>query len=125
VLRRHRGRTRPAAVSDPPPGLGLGRHAADRLDRDSPTPIKRTHLETHPYASLTYWAPDHDTCIEVWERFASAPEPVGYDPAMIPGWTSPTAASFVAMRLTPWRLRVMPGEVMTQARADLLLTWRA
>ena len=104
----------------------------------SPTPIKRTHLEAHPFASLTYWAPNHDTCtaecgaelvydddtrIEVWERFVSAPEPVGYDPSMIPVWTSPTAESFVAMRLTPWRLRVMPGEVMTQARADLLLTW--
>jgi hypothetical protein len=104
----------------------------------SPTPIKRAHLEAHPYASLTYWAPNHDTCtaecaaelvydddtrIEVWERFVSAPEPVGYDPSIIPVWTSPTAASFVAMRLTPWRLRVMPGEVMTQARADLLLTW--
>ena len=53
----------------------------------------------------------------------SAPEPVGYDPSIIPVWTSPTAESFVAMKLTPWRLRVMPGEVMTQARADLLLTW--
>ena len=106
----------------------------------SPTPIKRAHLEAHPYASLTYWAPNHDTCtaecaaelvydddtrIQVWERFVSAPEPVGYDPSMIPVWTSPTAESFVAMKLTPWRLRVMPGEVMTQARADLLLTWTA
>ena len=57
----------------------------------SPTPIKRAHLEAHPYASLTYWAPNHDTCtaecgaelvydddtrIQVWERFVSAPEPV-------------------------------------------------
>ena len=34
VLDRHRGRPRPAAVAHPPPGLGLGRHRADRLDRD-------------------------------------------------------------------------------------------
>ncbi len=78
----------------------------------SPTPIKRAHLEAHPYASLTYWAPNHDTCtaecgaelvydddtrIEVWERFVTAPEPVGYDPSIIPVWTSPTADSFVAL----------------------------
>ena len=28
----------------------------------SPTPIKRTHLEAHPYVSVNYWASDHDTC---------------------------------------------------------------
>ena len=27
-----------------------------------PTPLKRAHLAAHPYVSLTYWAPDHDTC---------------------------------------------------------------
>jgi hypothetical protein len=110
---------------------------ADRLDHDF-ADTDQPHLEAHPFASLTYWAPNHtctecgaelvpddDTRIEVWERFVAAPEPVGYDPSIIPVWTSPTAESFVAMKLTPWRLRVMPGEVMTQARTDLLLTWRA
>jgi hypothetical protein len=104
----------------------------------SPTPLKRAHLAAHPYVSLTYWEPSHDTCTaecdatllvdddvrtEVWNRFAVAPAPVGYDPAMIPVWTSPTADAFAVLRLTPWRLRVMPAAVMVQGRADLLLTW--
>jgi hypothetical protein len=104
----------------------------------SPTPLKRAHLAAHPYVSLTYWEPSHDTCTaechaallldddvrtEVWNRFADAPAPVGYDPAIIPQWTSPTAEAFAALRLTPWRLRVSPAAVMLQARADLLLTW--
>ena len=29
----------------------------------SPTPIKRAHLETHPYMSMNYWSPSHDTCV--------------------------------------------------------------
>ncbi len=103
-----------------------------------PTPLKRAHLDAHPQVSLTYWQPSHDTCsaecdaelvyddatrTEVWNRFVDAPAPVGYDPAIIPVWTSPTADSFAALKLTPTRLRVMPGEVMLQGRADLLLTW--
>jgi Pyridoxamine 5'-phosphate oxidase len=103
-----------------------------------PTPLKRAHLAAHPYVSLTYWNPDHDTCTAdcgaaldfddevrtaVWNRFVEAPTPVGYDPAVIPVWTSPTADTFVAMKLTPTRLRVMPGEVMVQGRAELLLSW--
>jgi hypothetical protein len=104
----------------------------------SPTPLKRAHLGAHPQVSLTYWAPTHDTCsadcdaellsddatrTEVWNRFVHGPEPVGYDPSVIPVWTSPTAGSFAVLRLVPTRLRVMPGEVMTQGRADLLLSW--
>jgi hypothetical protein len=104
-----------------------------------PTPVKRAHLAAHPYVSLTYWQPNHDTCtaeceaelllddatrIEVWERFEQAPPPVGYDPRIIPVWTSPTADSFAALKLTPWRLRVMPGTVMTEGTGELL-TWRA
>jgi hypothetical protein len=106
----------------------------------SPTPLKRAHLDAHPYVSCTYWAPDHDTCtaecaatlltddavrIEVWDRFLHGPAPVGYDPTLIPAWTSPTADTFAVIRLEPWRLRVQPGAVMTQGRADLLLTWRS
>ena len=74
--------------------------------------------------SLTYWAPDHDTCTAecgaelVYDdddayqgvgAFVAAPAPVGYDPSIIPVWTSPTDGAFAALKLTPWRLRVMPG----------------
>ena len=92
-----------------------------------------------PRRSLTYWAPDHDTCTaecgaelvyddatrtKVWDAFAAAPAPVGYDPSIVPVWTSPTDDTFAALQLTPWRLRVMPGTVMTEGKGDLL-TWQS
>jgi hypothetical protein len=104
-----------------------------------PTATKRAHLEASPYVSVTYWAADHDTCTAecraewafdddtrrwVWDAFKSAPPPVGYDPAIIPVWTSPTADTFAALRLEPWRLRVMPGSVLLRAEGEVL-TWHA
>ena len=39
---------------------------------------------------------------------------VGYDPRIIPMWREgPTSEQFAALRLSPYRLRVMPGTVMT------------
>ena len=105
----------------------------------SPTPAKRAHLAAHPFASASYWAPSQDTCTAecraalveddatramVWELFANSPAPVGYDPAIIPAWTSPTAPAFAVLRLEPWRLYVMPGSVMT-SQTGLALRWRA
>lgn len=104
-----------------------------------PTPTKRAHLKASPYLSLNYWAANHDTCVaecqaewcfddatrtRVWDAFKAAPAPVGYDPAMIPGWDGPTAASFAALKLTPWRLRVMPGSVLMEQQGAVLV-WEA
>jgi hypothetical protein len=87
---------------------------------------------------MSYWAPSQDTCVaecratlelddatrtEIWKLFEHAPPPVGYDPAIIPGWESPTSASFAALRLDPWRLRVFPGSVLYGAGGSVL-TWR-
>jgi hypothetical protein len=92
-----------------------------------PTPLKRAHLAHSPYVSVNYWTDNHDTCNAeckaewhlddetrrmVWNLFLDAPPPLGYDPAIIPAWTSPTADTFAALRLEPWRLRVMPGVFM-------------
>lgn len=103
-----------------------------------PTAIKRAHLAASPYMSLNYWDPSHDTCVAecraalllddetrtmVWDMFRKAPEPVGYDPAMIPGWDSPTAETFAALRLEPWRLRVFPGS-MLRGQGGQVLDWR-
>lgn len=103
-----------------------------------PTPTKRAHLQAHPFVSLNYWSPIQDTCVaecratwafddatrtKVWELFANGPAPVGYDPKMIPGWTSPTAASFAALKLEPWRLRVFPGTVL-MGKGGNVLTWQ-
>jgi hypothetical protein len=105
-----------------------------------PTPLKRTHLAAHPYVSLSYWDASHDTCgaecgatwaddpdtqIAVWQKFESAPPPVGYDPAIIPPWRDgPQSPAFGALRLEPWRVRVMPGTVMTAGTGGVL-TWSA
>ena len=90
--------------------------------------------------SLTYWTPSHDTatadcaaswhlddetCERVWETFKALPAPVGYDPAIVPPWADgPRSPAFAALRLDPYRLRVMPGTLMLEGRGELL-TWSA
>jgi hypothetical protein len=96
----------------------------------SPLSPKRSHLDARPFVSFTYWQPNHDTCAAQcdaewdlsdegraagWDAFASAPEPVGYDPAIIPLWDSPTPPAFAIVHLRPWRLHVMPGSVTPDA----------
>jgi hypothetical protein len=104
-----------------------------------PTPLKRAHLEHTPHISLNYWSPAQDTCVaecratwafdletreKVWNMLKDAPAPVGYDPAMIPGWDQPSDAAFAALRLDPWRLRVFPGTVL-MGQGGEVLTWQA
>ncbi|MDA1074491.1 MAG: pyridoxamine 5'-phosphate oxidase family protein [Proteobacteria bacterium] len=103
-----------------------------------PTPTKRAHLKASPNVSCNYWAPTQDTCVAecrasfafdsptrkmVWDLFANGPAPVGYDPAIIPGWDGPDSEGFAAPKLDPWRLRVMPGSVM-MAGAGETLVWQ-
>ena len=104
----------------------------------SPTPIKRTHLKASPYVSLNYWTPSHDTCAAecrakwgfddetrrmVWNLFLNTPEPVGYNPAIIPAWDSPTSEKSAVLRLDPWRLRVFPGSLL-MGQGGQVLNWR-
>ena len=104
----------------------------------APTATKRGHLDSSGYASLSYWATSQDTCVAecraswafdeatrvaVWNRFVEAPPPLGYDPAMIPGWDSPQSENFAVLRLEPWRLRVFPGSVLF-GRGGVVLAWR-
>ena len=104
-----------------------------------PTATKRAHLEASPHVSCNYWAENHDTCVaecraewafdlptreQIWNLFKSAPPPVGYDPAIIPGWDGPDSSGFAVLRLTPWRLRVMPGTVLLASEGDVL-SWTA
>jgi hypothetical protein len=105
----------------------------------SPASPKAADLRAVPALSLTYWTPSQDTCTADcgavfeddaaarqagWDRFANGPEPVGYDPSIIPMWTSPDVAEFGVLRLTPTRLRVMPGTLMTGGSGEVL-TWKA
>jgi hypothetical protein len=104
----------------------------------SPQSPKAADLAEQPAISLTYWDATHDTCTAEcdtewettdeqrqagWDRFANGPAPVGYDPSIIPAWTSPTAPAFGILRLTPTRLRVMPGSVLL-AGTGQVSTWR-
>lgn len=104
-----------------------------------PTPTKRAHLDAHPYVSVTYWHPSQDTAsahccaslhtddetrTRVWERLATAPEPVGYDPAIIAGWDGPLSPGFAALRLEPWRVRVQPAAVLLEGKGELIQEWR-
>lgn len=88
------------------------------------TSLKTKHLAHTPQVSLTYWTTNHDTCSAeadasmhtddetctwLWNRYTDAPDPVGYDPAIIPPWSGgPTSPEFAAMRLEPVRLFVQP-----------------
>lgn len=104
----------------------------------SPNSLKAAHLRETPHVSITYWTPSHDTCTANcntsweqsatdlqtgWERFLNGPEPVGYDPAIIPQWPSPQAPEFGMLRLEPVSLRVMPGTMMSTGEGRLL-TWK-
>lgn len=103
----------------------------------APTPLKTRHLQHSPYASVTYWDASHDTVTadcraewilgdeersRLWRRFEEAPDPVGYDPSIIPAWTGPTADAFAGLRLTPWRVRVLTGAML--AAGEPARSWR-
>ena len=99
------------------------------------TPIKIAHIGVTPHVSCNYWSPAQDTCVaecratwvedqatknKVWDLLANGPEPVGYDPAMIPGWENAESPGFDALRLDPWRLRVMPAAAMLTGEGTLV-----
>lgn len=103
------------------------------------TPTKRAHLKVSAHVSVNYWAPNHDTCNaeceaewchddttkqHVWDLFLRSPEPLGFDPSMIPGWETPTGSRFTVMKLAPWRLRVYPGSVLLRQGGEVL-TWQS
>ncbi|MEZ5280852.1 MAG: pyridoxamine 5'-phosphate oxidase family protein [Acidimicrobiales bacterium] len=92
-----------------------------------PTPVKSAALDIMPAMSVSYWDSTHDTvsadcdvtwhddletCTTVWNLFAEGPEPVGYDPSIIPGWDGPDSLGFRALRLDPYRVRVFPGTML-------------
>jgi hypothetical protein len=104
-----------------------------------PKTPKARDLAHESRVSLTYWDPSQDVataeCDTAWEtdaesrragwqRFATGPPPVGYDPAIIPGWDGPESDAFGILRLEPLRLRVFPGTLLMQGTGELL-TWAA
>ncbi|RSD15516.1 pyridoxamine 5'-phosphate oxidase family protein [Amycolatopsis eburnea] len=83
-----------------------------------PTPLKVAHLAATPWVSCSYWDPAHEVAVaecraefaddeasrkDLWDRFASAPEPLGYDPKILGGedFRDP---EITVLKLTPWRI---------------------
>jgi pyridoxine/pyridoxamine 5'-phosphate oxidase len=83
-----------------------------------PTPLKLAHLAATPYVSCSYWDPQHEVAVaecraeftddersrkELWDLFASTPEPLGYDPKILGGedFRDP---KITVLKLTPWRI---------------------
>ncbi len=105
----------------------------------APTELKRRHLEHSAFVSCAYWSDEHDaanaecrvewrfddaTREAVYEKFQNAPPPLGFDPAIVPGWERPTSENFAVWRLEPWYLRVTPADFMLTAGEDGdILTW--
>ena len=90
-----------------------------------PTPLKRRHLAAHPFITLSYWSPaqdcvyvdcdahwaDADAARRAWDRIASTPPPVGFDPATI--WPAgPGAEDFAVIELQARRVRVVLAAAM-------------
>lgn len=101
-----------------------------------PTPVKRAHLEASPYVSCNYWSPGQDTCVaecaaqwafddqtrqKIWDMYIQAPAPLGYDPSIIPGWDNALSESFAVLKMTPWRVRVMPASVLLSGTGETLV----
>lgn len=104
-----------------------------------PTPLKTTALAAVPYVSVNYWDGaqdvataecaatwhfDLDTRRRIWDMYVNAPEPLGYNPSIIPSWDSPESDTFAVLRLDPYRLRAFPGTLLLQGTGDLF-HWRA
>lgn len=104
----------------------------------SPHSLKGAHLRKAPSISLTYWTSNHDTATAecdavfdpsdqartaLWDRLKNGPAPVGYDPAIIPGWDTPQSEGFGALKLDPWFVRVMPGTLMLVGAGEVL-SWK-
>jgi len=80
------------------------------------TPTKRAHIAHSPFASCSYWDPEHDVAVAEcaaewdpdpagsWPVFRRFPPPVGFDPAtMFAGRADDPQAAVILLR--PWRLR--------------------
>jgi hypothetical protein len=99
-----------------------------------PTPVKTRHLAANPHVSCAYLAANHDIaffdCVatwvddaeqrrRAWHAIATAPPPVGYDPATIfpAGIDSP---DWSVLQLSPFRIQVARGAALAKGARPLL-----
>lgn len=105
----------------------------------TPAANQVANLKLNPYISFSYWSTAQDSCVadcqagwvedretrvRVWEMLQRAPLPLGFDPTIIPAWTSPHAPSFSVLHAVPWRLWVFPGDTANGLHSKPI-TWSA
>jgi uncharacterized pyridoxamine 5'-phosphate oxidase family protein len=97
---------------------------------------KSQHLAANPYISLAYiaditkpvyadctaqWVEDQQQKQHVWDLFAAAPEPLGYDPAPFFGSVADTRCGL--LQLTPWRIALVTFPAPSQEEGQRI--WRS
>jgi hypothetical protein len=88
-----------------------------------PTSPKAAHIAHRAYVSCSYWDPAHEVAIaeceaefaddaaarrKVWDLFATAEHPLGYDPRIL-GGEDHLDEKITVLRMTPWRLSTPNG----------------
>ncbi len=89
--------------------------------------LKAKHIAQNPHISLAYvgeplkpvyadctaeWIDDLETKQHAWDMFKAAPEPLGFDPALI--FETVDHPNLGLLKLTPWRLEVYTIAVDTK-----------
>jgi hypothetical protein len=64
------------------------------------TPIRSAECDAE-------WADDAASRRKVWDLFATAEEPLGYDPRGVLGMTDQLDPGITVLRMTPWRLSTL------------------
>jgi uncharacterized pyridoxamine 5'-phosphate oxidase family protein len=98
--------------------------------------FKAKHLAQNPYASISYWSPEHGLVVAdvkceweddvekkkaAWAAFKAEPMPYGYDPEML--GAKPDDPESGLLVLKPWRVELHSlAEVMQNRPATV---WRA
>ena len=98
--------------------------ALTRWIATSPKSPNAGEIASVPAVSSTYWSANPRHVRADCDAAFEGPAPVGYDPSIIPQWTSPDAEAFGILRLSPHRMRLMDGSVMTEG-SGRLLKWKA
>jgi general stress protein 26 len=88
-----------------------------------PASPKVAHLGHRPYVSCSYWDPAHEVAVaecgaeitddeptrrKVWELFAAADPPLGFDPRIM-GGDDHLDPRITVLRLAPWRVNLIGG----------------
>ena len=90
---------------------------------------KADHLEHNSYVSVSYWDQQHqqifaecrteweesaDEKLRIWEKFRTAPPPMGYDPAAF--FSTVDSPDYGLLKLEPWRIELFSVDDLLNGR---------